>query len=366
MLPGVNPPFTGSVAFTNNRADITTARKVSQGFPLPQTTVYPTAGAALFSVERDLALPYTQQWNAGVQRQLPGEIVLSVNYVGTKGTGLLLAPDINQPRPGPGAVAARRPFPNFNTISEVSSSGSSTYHSLQASVEKRLSNGLSFLTSYTWAHAIDNGGFIAGRQDLYDLKSERGNGDVDLRHRLITSWTWQLPVGRGRRYLSNKGRVADVFLGGWQVNGIESIYSGLPFTVSSSINTLNGSGSQRANRLGNGNLHRSERTLQRYFDISAFATPALYEFGNSGRNILTGPGTVQFDFSAFKSVQIGKSEHNRLQFRAEFFNLFNTPQFNNPNAAIGSPNAGSITSAGSQPTLQRTSRQIQLALKLYF
>jgi hypothetical protein len=365
-LPGVNPPFTGSVGFVNARGDFAGARRASQGFPLATTDRYPTEGAALFTVERELSIPYAQQWNAGVQRSLPGEVLLTLNYIGTKGAGLILAPDINQPRPGPGAVPPRRPFPRFAAIREVSSSGSSIYHSLQVTAEKRAAQGLSLLASYTWAHAIDNGGFIAARQDLYDLKSERGNGEVDLRHRLVTSWIWDLPVGRGRRWLSSAGGPAEAVLGGWQINGITSIYGGLPFTANSSINTLNGSGAQRADRIGGGTLPRSQRTLQRYFDIEAFTTPRQFVFGNSGRNILQGPGTVQFDVSTFKNFRWPDREQIYLQFRAEFFNFFNTPQFNNPNSGIGSAGAGQITAAGSKATLQRTSRQIQLALKFFF
>src|SRR5262249_4497667 len=143
-LPSANPPFTGSVGFNNNAADLAGARRLSQGFPLSTSTVFPTDGAVLYSAEHDFALPYTQQWNVGVQRELGGNLVIAANYVGTKGTSLILAPDINQPAPGPGAVAARRPYPRFSTINEVSSSGSSIYHSLQATAEKRVSHGMSF------------------------------------------------------------------------------------------------------------------------------------------------------------------------------------------------------------------------------
>ncbi len=365
-LPGVNPPFTGSVGFANNREDFARARRVGEGFPLPQTTVYPTEGAALFSAEREFSIPYTQQWNLGLQRQLANQVLVSVSYVGTKGTSLILAPDINQARPGPGAVDPRRPYPRFQTINEASSSGSSIYHSLQVSGEKRFGRGLSFLLSYTWAHALDNGGFIGGRQDLLNLRGERGNGEADLRHRLISSWTWALPAGRGRRFLTDARGLTQALLGGWQLNGIQSFYGGLPSTPSSAINTLNGSGGQRADRIGQGTLPRSERTLGRYFDIAAFATPGQFLFGNSGRNILQGPGTAQFDFSAFKNLYLHQDQRYYAQFRGEFFNLFNTPQFNNPASGIGNPTAGQITSAGSKPTLQRTSRQIQLALKLFF
>jgi hypothetical protein len=141
--------------------------------------------------------------------------------------------------------------------------------------------------------------------------------------------------------------------------------TGLPFTPVMQTNNLNtGTGTQWPNRIGSGVLPKSERTINRWFDASAFVNPGLYTFGNSGRNILFGPGTRQIDFSLFKSFPIG--EARRLDFRAESFNIMNTPQFNNPNANIGFAGVARITSAGSPPIYQRTSRQIQMALKLYF
>ncbi len=155
-------------------------------------------------------------------------------------------------------------------------------------------------------------------------------------------------------------------IGGWQANGILSLYCGLPFTPSSSINTLNGSGNQRPNRIGNGALPTDQRTLQHWFDVAAFVTPGQYQFGNSGVNILQGPGTKLLDNSFFKNFNLSSDHRRLLQFRAEMFNLFNTPQFNNPATGVGSTGTGSISSAGSKPTFQRTSRNIQFALKLYF
>jgi hypothetical protein len=359
-LPGSNPPFNGSAGFTNNAADLAGARRLSQGFPISAVTAFPTDGAVLYSIEHDFALPYTQQWNAGVQHEFGGNLLLAVNYVGTKGTGLILAPDINQPAPGPGAVQARRPYPRFSTINEVSSSGSSIYHSLQTTFEKRMARGLSFLLSYTWSHGIDNGDFIGTRQDLHDLRSERGNSTTDLRQRFTGSWTWELPFGHTAH------GVTRALVNGWQANGILTLYRGLPFAPTSSINTLNGSGSQRPNRIASGELSSDQQSLQRWFDIAAFVTPAQYQFGNSGVDILRGPGTKQVDFSMFKSFYFSGEHRRSVQFRAEMFNLSNTPQFNNPNAAIGGAGVGSISSAGSKPTFQRTSRNIQLALKLYF
>jgi hypothetical protein len=207
------------------------------------------------------------------------------------------------------------------------------------------------LLSYTWSHAIDNGDFIAAPQNELSLSGDRGNGANDVRNRFVGSWTWAAP-GTG------------AVLGGWQLNGIASIYAGLPFTVTSAVNTLNGSGTQRANRIGSGALPNP--SIHEWFNINDFVTPAIYQFGNSGRDILTGPGTLQVDGSLFKNFRYTHSDRTYVQFRAEVFNVANTPQFNNPASAIGNPAAGTITSAGSKITLQRTSREVQVALKLYF
>ena len=176
---------------------------------------------------------------------------------------------------------------------------------------------------------------------------------ADLRQRFVASWTYSLPFWRRIR-----------FLGGWEISGIGNVYAGLPFTPTSAINTLNSTGTQRPNRTGSGVI--SDWTLKRYFDTGAFATPAPYQFGNSGRDILYGPGTVQFDIGVLKNFYISEQRGRRLQFRSEFFNIFNTPQFNNPNANIGTAAAGQITSAGSDVTFQRTEREIQFALKFYW
>jgi len=352
-LGGGNPPFVGSSAFTNDQFDFGGARQVGQGFYRPPGLVFSPAGADLFGIDMNFRTPYAQQWNAGIQRNLMADVLLSVSYVGTTGKKLVLNPDINQAAPGSGAVTSRRPYPQFNAIAIYRSEASSIYHSLQVSAVRRMGKQMNFLASYTWAHGIDNGEFQASRQNLNDLRSERGSGVEDLRHRLVLSWTWSLPFLARNRWL-----------GGWQVNGIAHSYTGLPFTPASAINTLNGSGGQRPDRIGSGEL--AKRSVDRYFDITAFRTPGPFLFGNSGRNILRGPGTEQFDAAAVKNFRVLESRGWRLQLRGEFFNLANRPQFNNPNASIGSQEAGRITTAGSQATFQRTSRQVQLALKLYF
>ena len=165
--------------------------------------------------------------------------------------------------------------------------------------------------------------------------------------------------------MSTASRPAQWITGGWQINTIGTFQTGLPFTPTMQTNNLNtGTGSQFPNRIGSGVLPAGERTIDRWFDASAFVAPGQYIFGNSGRNVLYGPGTKQIDLSVFKSFPF--LESRRLEFRAEAFNVFNTPQFNNPNASIGFSGVARITSAGTPTVYQRTSRQIQLAMKVYF
>jgi Carboxypeptidase regulatory-like domain/TonB dependent receptor-like, beta-barrel len=360
-----NPPYVGRFAFTNNQFDLAGARRASQGF----SREIVAADAALNAIDFNLRTPYTQQWNLNVQQVLPSSTTLTVAYVGTKGTKLVTRPNINQARPGLGAVASRRPYPQFNDISYWSSQASSIYHGLQVTADKRYANGLSFLASYTWAHAIDNATDLFGSpQNVLDLAADRGNSAFDIRHRFVYSFNYDLPFGGGRRWLRDARGVVQAFVGGWQVNGIVQLYSGFPFTVTTAVNTLNGSGAQRAHVVPGckAALSGDERTLALWFNTSCFTTPPPFTFGNAGRNTLFGPGTKQFDLSLFKNFQLGVDKARYLQFRAEMFNAFNTPQFNNPNSNVGAPGAGSITSAGSIVTFQRTPRQIQFALKLYY
>jgi len=352
-----NPPEFVVFEFLNNQFNFPGARAVSAGFDRPAAGNL--NGAPLNAVQRGIRMPYTQQWNFSIQRQLPGNWNLTTAYVGTKGTKLNSQPDINRPVPGTTAIALRRPYPRFTSIQEVQHRQSSSYHGLQASAERRFGKGMNFLAAYTYSHAIDeNSGPFNIPMDVRDFQRDRGNADFDVRQRLVLSWTWQIPVK-----LSGAMQQA---LGGWQTNGILSLYDGLPFSVNSATDTLNIGSGTRADRLRDGALPASERNLNRWFDVTAFGAPGPQLFGSGGRNILRGPGTKQLDFSLFKNFQFSQDSVRRFQFRAEFFNLSNTPQFNNPNATVGAAGAGTIRSAGAPLTFQRTSRQIQLALKFYF
>jgi outer membrane receptor protein involved in Fe transport len=354
---GLNPPFAGTWAFTNNTLSVATARTIDQGF---NRTVQ-QQNAALNALDPNLRTPYVQQWNLNVQRQLPGNMVLTVAYVGTKGTKLRDQYNVNQPVPGAAAVASRRPYPFFNDIQYTANVANSSYHALQATLDKRLSHGLNFLASYTYSHAIDTTTTFGGsHQNSLNLAADRGNADWDLRHNFSLSLNYALPSPSRNGFLF-------YLAGGWQVNGILRVSTGLPFSVSPATNTLNGSGSQRADVVPGCPATLSNPTPTRWFNTACFATPGLYQYGNSGRNILFGPGTHQLDASLFRRFPLGTREGAPyFELRGEVFNISNTPQFNNPNSTVGSVGQGNISSAGSPPSFQRTSRQIQLGAKFYF
>ena len=302
----------------------------------------------------NIRTPYVQQWNTTVQQALPGALSLTVGYVGTKSTKLQSRTNLNQAVPGTTAIATRRPYPSLQNVYITEGRLNSTYHALQATVERHLAKDLDFQVAYTLSHNIDG----AGASDRRNFRLDKGNSDIDARNRLVASWTYALPFR-----VSN---VLKTVVNGWQANGILSLYDGLPFSVSSASNSLNNGSGTRADRIGNGALPADQRTIQKWFDTTAFAIPGPQLYGNGGRNILSGPGTKQLDFSLFKSFVVREDRNWRFQLRGEFFNLTNTPQFNNPAASIGSAGVGTISSAGSPSTYQRTSRQVQLALKFLF
>jgi hypothetical protein len=233
----------------------------------------------------------------------------------------------------------------------------------------RIPNVLDALATYTYAHSIDDssgtGNVTAPQNPQNWWKTYRGNSDFDLRHSVVLSWTYDLPFGSNKMFGTGAHGLEEVLIGGWQLNSIDTFQTGTPFTPTMTTSQLNTGGSvQYPNRTGSGKL--SNPSPKAWFNVTDFASPGLYTFGNSGRNILYGPGTEQVDASLFKNFGLGRDGTRRFQFRAETFNVFNTPQFNNPNSAIGNAAAGTITSAGTPQLFQRTSREIQLAGKLYW
>ena len=350
---GANPPEFITSNFNNDQFDFMDARPASQGFDRPpQGTITGT----LRSIDLTSRTPYTQQWNATIQQQV-GKMSFTAAYVGSAGTKLQGFTDINQPIPGTGPVAPRRDFPAFGTISTVQTRYNSNYHGLQLTGERRFANGLGFLASYTWSKALSNvDGQFGSPTDIRNINRDRGPAGFNAPRRLTTSFMYEFPF-------KASGPLNHV-VGGWQVNGILTLYDGFPMRVTSP-NTLNCCTSY-PDRIADGRLPSSEQTLDRFFDVDAFIRPGPQMFGNAGRNILFGPGTKNMDLSIFKEFYFSEDRQRRLQFRAEFFNFTNTPQFNNPNTNIGSANVGRISSAASPITLQRIPRHIQFGLKFYF
>lgn len=366
LSPAKNAPFSGSLQTTNNAQDWASAAPISAGFPASRPNLFPINGSAWVFYPRDFKTTSNAQWNLNVQHQLGGNNVVTVAYVGAKGTHIFVTENINQALPGPGTVVSRRPYPNLGDGTAVGPWANSSYNSLQTTFERRLSKGLSALVAWTWSHSIDNSSGTGSEtvQRPYSLNLNRSNSTFDLRHNVVLSWTYELPFGKGKMLLNHAPGPLNWIIGGWQLNSIDTFQTGTPFTVTMLTNTLNvGGGVQYPNRIASGKLDHP--TIDQWFDPAAFVAPGNFNYGNSTRNILYGPGTKEIDASLFKNFAL-PGEGRRVQFRAEAFNLTNTPQFNNPNAQIGFAGVGKITSAGQPPLFQRTSREIQLALKLYF
>lgn len=374
-----NAPFAGNLAITNNVTALPGSSGItplSAGF-LPYQPIgdFQTLGTSVSYFPRNDPDAMVMQRNFSIQQQLTSDTVLTVAYIGTNGEHLTIYPNINQPVPGTGAAAARRAFPLFSTITEISHGESSEYNALQVTGERRFSHGLAFLAAYTWGHSIDVTSTTAsgGVQNPLCEECDRASSDFDIRQSLVLSWSYELPFGKGKAFGKDWNGPADYILGGWKLNSIDTFQTGSPFSVDSGTNTEgSGGGTQRANVVGNWQV--PNQGPSEWFNAAAFAAPPSYTYGNSGRNIIPGPGTDQIDMSLFKNIALPWREGMRMEFRAEVFNLFNKPQFDNPNesgatagaATIGVPGASALNYAGNPAFFQRTSREIQLAMKLYF
>jgi outer membrane receptor protein involved in Fe transport len=310
--------------------------------------------------------PNMQQWNFTLERQINKSLVVRGAYVGSRGDHLNLNISENVAVPGPGAVPPRQPYPNYGTISAWEPRGPSNYDALQLTVEKRMSYGLSFLGAYTWSRSLDEGagGNSSTGESRINIQNPRnliadyGLSNFNYGQRFTLSTVYQIPVGHGRQFLANANRVVDGAVGGWQLTSIVTLESGAPFSVSLASATANTGTFTRPNRICNGNLPSSQQTIHEWYNTACFVNPPLYTFGNTGRNVLIGPGLETWDLGADKDFRI--TERFQLQFRAEFFNTLNHPNFGLPNSSIGSTAAGTITG------VLTNARQVQFALRLHF
>ncbi len=318
-------------------------------------------------------MSYFEQWNLNVERELKG-ILVEVGYAGSRGVHLQYGSYNANAIPLNLAPEARGRFiapyvryPSYpGGVSINSWIGSSIYHSLQIKAERRFSSGLGFLAAYTFQKTIDTGQ-VGYRDPLNNRNLDRGIGPDSPPQRLTLGYTYELPFGTGRRWLTRGPLV--YALGGWEVNGITTLQSGFPLTPGLSFDSCVCGAIARPNLVGDPRLSGSEQTLNRWFNLAAFAPPASFTVGNAGRGLFYGPGLINLDMGIGKRFHLRRlREGSNLEFRAEFYNLTNTPYFDNPNVTIGTATAGRITSvsAAVQPEPGAEARRIQLALKFYW
>jgi hypothetical protein len=303
------------------------------------------------------------QWSFGVQRQLSNSTGIDVQYLGSHSLHLDRSFYNNTPYfPGPGAINPRRPNQLFGQIRTISNDLISNYHHLAISLHQRVFHGFQVEANYTWSHALDvasdsnNGGTP---MNPYNWRLDYGNAPFDIRHRFLATYMYAIPIP------ATTNKFLKTAFGGWQLNGITTLQGGTPFGLSMNTDAANTSsqGTQRPDLLKTPVYNCGAGHLLGCIDKSAFAVPGniaqgIFAYGNAGRNILRGPHMFNTDMSLFKSFQL--KERMRFTFRAEAFNIWNNPEFSNPNANIESATFGNITSTSTG------SRVMQLGGKLSF
>jgi hypothetical protein len=339
----MNPPlavpltFSGTVRF-DNAIKIATA-----------------AGLAPQSINHDFANAYGQSWNLNIQREITRTLALMGGYFGSKGTHLVIRRNLNQPvngiRPFPALSPSSAILPGvaLGNITQVESAGNSSYNALWLTATERLTHGIQFNASYTYSKSIDYNSYSTGgilEQDSYNLRGDRGLSDYDARHRFVVSALYDLPF-KGNRMVE-----------GWQIAAIVQSQSGSPVNIVTSNSTVNGvPNTLRPDATAPVSIVGS---VDRWFDTSVFV--AVPRLGNLGRNVVIGPPFNNTDFSIIKNTKLGESL--RMEFRAEFFDLFNHANFGPPGNIVGSPSFGRITSTRFPTGESGSSRQIQFAVKL--
>jgi Carboxypeptidase regulatory-like domain/TonB-dependent Receptor Plug Domain len=393
FFPDLCPPSTATITpiCASQPALGPVGKSISGGFPLltqPNPNNPASFGGNLQTQNLNFGLGMIQQFNVNVERQLPGDVVLTVGYAGSRSIHMLEdGQNVNVASPtGCGTIPgytfgcgiASAPWPQFGTISNAYNNGYARYDSLQVKAEtKSGKHGLYMLLGYTYSKATDNGfsdGLGSNVGAMYYPLPNIGNADkalsqIDLAQNFTASVVYDLPFGKGKAYGNNWNGATNALFGNWQVNAIVHITSGFPIFMIASNDlsgvafSNDGNNYNRPNRLCGGQL--SNWTVNQYFNASCFVDPPAGELGNSSRTPLTGPGFSNTDFSLIKNFRLG--ERVQLQFRTEFFNIFNHPQFYSPiNASSGqyadvdSVGFGKITETVNNPRL------IQFALKLTF
>lgn len=381
-----NPPV-NQLRLVTSPSPTTPSEFLQNGFASGALSLTKANGAknvSLVSFDRHAAVPTNQAWNLNVQRALPAGIVAEIGYYGSKfdhnwwqvdgnpapatPTSLLPASGINANRRYQTTMipnVAGSPIIHLGTVSRVWKEGWSQYDGFQAKAEKRYSNGVTFLSSYSYSKVIGVGD-IADFQDPNNIQAERAVLDTDMRHHFVGSAVYPLPFGRGQRFGGRWSRLTDLAIGGWSIAPILSASSGQPLNLTESKNPSNSGGTaDRPNVVGNYRATRnlttgiSTRTPAQWFNTSAFAVQPSGTYGNAPRNAIVGPGFFNVDAAVHKTILI--SENVKAQLRFESFNASNTPHYAAPALDVQSKSTlGTITSVTGNP------RQNQVAIKILF
>ena len=389
----LNPPYLLDSTFSQQRGSTTPEFYLKDGFPgsLFGGGVNLTA-QQIRAQDPNQRTPYVEQASLGLEFQVTSNAVLDVTGVGNWGRKMNRLRNANQGQlvgydaANGNAPIIKFPYANLNTITQsdfgagqhnylelATNDGNTNYAGLEAAFRRQFHSGLSYGLDYTWSHStsdfVDNLTGGSTPQNAYNYGAERSNSPFNVGRRFVGNLVWDLPIGRNRRFLSSLNRAVDLVAGGWEVNSIVTLQSGLPFTVSTS-------GSQDKSYSGPAHASRPNcvgdpmagattdpsalvNGTGFYMNPNAFAVPTVAgTFGNCAPRSLTGPGTENVDFSLFKSFPMG--EARRFEIRGEFFNALNHPNFGFPTSTIGSGSFGHITSTTTPP------REVQLAAKYYF
>lgn len=390
---------------TSNDGGITPADRLNNPFPsgmsLPSGSslgLMTLVGQSLRQWSREFPMPYSQQYNFGLQYEFPRLFLADISYVGRHAVGIPVSRPLNQMAPEhlqlenkllekvtnpfygiikTGALAAAgvtrnrllRPYPHFDAISLIAPYAHESYNSMQLRLERRLSRGFGVLLGYTIAKSLTNAGGGAAfsgfnspaYQNVYDPRDNRSLSPNDISQRLVLSYQWQLPFGKGMWLFDGAKGVVDKLVSGWQLSGITTLQAGSPLAIGVQANQVQAFSGARPNiRPGaSAKLPSDQRSIQRWSDTSVFSQPAPFRFGNAPRTLsdARGPGLQNFDLSLVKKT--GITERVNLQLRFEFFNAFNRANFGTPGTTLGTAQFGVISSTG-------PARMVQVAAKLVF
>ena len=316
---------------------------------------------------------YFEDWDLSVQRIFPHSFLGKIAYEGSEGHHLFSAVRFNRCEGNSGLTNCIRPIPTFGEFNQKGNNGNSNFHSLQLSLERPSTSGWLWGTQYMWSHALSDGGFGAGEyphiQNYSCIRCSYSSSNIDIRQTLSVNTVYELPIGPGKRFLTSGG-LAGKLLGGWQLSGIGSASSGRPIDILVDVNPtdrLDGvTRNQRPDLVPGVSIYPANRTINNWFNINAFAVPAVGTWGSLGRNAGRGPGYYEIDTALEKSTSL--TERLNVIFRAEAFNLFNHPIYGDPSSDISEASSfGVITSElNTGPTGIGSSRKMQFMLRLEF